>query len=110
MVVVVAVIVVLTIAALAALPALVDTPRVQALIANSLSHALGRPVKFSSVSVAVFPLPAFVLRNLEIADDPSFSPSPFIRLNEAQVRLRLGPLLLRRVELGDFILKQPVIT
>ena len=39
-----ALVVVLALAALAAAPFLVDTPRVQALIASSASQALGRPV------------------------------------------------------------------
>jgi hypothetical protein len=106
----VAVLVILAVAALAAIPWLVDTPRIQTLIATSASQALGRPVRFASVSVSVVPLPAVVLRNLEVAEDPAFGPTPFLRLNEAQVRLRLWPLLLFRVELGDFVLKEPTIS
>lgn len=106
----VGVVVVLAIAALIAVPFLVDTPRVQALIASTASNALGRPVKFSAVSVSVLPLPSIVLRNLEVAEDPSFGPAPFLKLDRAEIRLRLWPLLLFRVELGDFVLKQPAIT
>jgi hypothetical protein len=105
----VAIVIVLAVAALAAVPYLVDTPRIQALIATSASQALGRPVRFTSVAVSVLPLPSVVLKNLEVAEDPAFGPAPFLRLNEAVVRLRLWPLLLLRVELGAFILKQPVI-
>lgn len=107
--IVVAALVVLVIAALIAAPYLVDTPRVQALIATNAAQALGRPVKFASVHVAILPLPSVVLKNLEVADDPAFGQSPFLKIDEAQVRLRLWPLLLFRVELGDFVLKQPVI-
>ena len=46
------------IALIVAVPFVVDTPRVQTLIASSASQALGRPVKFASVSVVVFPRPA----------------------------------------------------
>jgi uncharacterized protein involved in outer membrane biogenesis len=106
----VGVIVVLVIAALIAVPFLVDTPRVQSIIANTASSALGRPVKFAAVSVSVLPLPAVVLRNLEVAEDPSFGTEPFLKLDRAEIRLRLWPLLLFRVELGDFVLKQPAIT
>jgi uncharacterized protein involved in outer membrane biogenesis len=106
----VGVIVVLAIAVLIAVPFLVDTPRVQGLIASTASNALGRPVKFAAVSVSVLPLPAVVLRNLEVAEDPSFGTEPFLKLDRAEIRLRLWPLLLFRVELGDFVLKQPVIT
>lgn len=106
----VVVLVVLVAATLGALPYLVDTARVQSLIATSASQALGRPVKFASLSVSVLPLPSIVLKNLEVAEDPAFGSTSFLRLNEAQIRLRLWPLLLLRVELGEFILKEPVIS
>jgi AsmA-like protein len=107
--VVVAAVVVLAIAFLAAVPYLVDTPRIQAVIASSATQALGRPVKFSAVSLSVLPWPSVVLENLEVAEDPAFGTAPFLRLNRAQVRLRLLPLLLLRVELGDFVLQEPAI-
>jgi len=101
---------VLVVAALAAVPYLVDTPRVQALVASSVSQALGRRVAFAGVSVAVLPLPAVVLRDLQVAEDPAFGPGPFLTIDRAEVRLRLWPLLLLRVELGDFVLKKPAIS
>lgn len=105
----VAAVIVLALAALVAVPLLVDTQRVQTLIASNASNALGRPVKFSAVSVSVLPLPSVVLRNLEMAEDPAFGTAPFLRLDRAEIRLRLWPLLLLRVELGDVVLKQPAI-
>jgi len=105
----VAVVVLAAIAAPVAVPFLVDTPRAQTLIASSASAALGRPVKFSGVSVRVFPLPAITLRGLEVAEDPAFGPTPFLRLDTGHLELRLRPLLAGRVEFGDLVLKQPVI-
>jgi uncharacterized protein involved in outer membrane biogenesis len=106
----VAVVLVLALAVLAAVPFLADTPRIQALIATTATQALGRPVKFASLSVAVLPRPAVVLNDLEVAEDPAFGTTPFLRLQRAQVRLRLWPLFLFRVELGDFVLNEPVIS
>ncbi len=107
---VVAAIVVLAIAALAAVPYLVDTPRIQAYIANNATQTLGRPVKFSSVSLRVLPLPAVELHDLEVAEDPKFGTSPFLRLKTGRIRLKLMPLLTGRVELGDIVLDKPVVT
>ena len=106
----VAVVVLAVIAALAAVPFLVDTPRAQALIASNASQTLGRPVKFTGVSVRVFPLPAIELHGLEVADDPAFGPTPFLRLDTGYLELQLRPLLAGRVEFGDLVLKRPVIT
>lgn len=107
---VVAALVLLVVAALAVVPLLVDTPRVQALIASQASAAVGRPVKFQSMSISVLPLPAVALHGLEIAEDPHFGTEPFVRLDTGKVRLKLGPLFSGRVELGDIILKKPSIT
>ena len=107
---VVAVLVVLVIAAALAVPYLVDTPRIQAYIATSAAQTLGRPVKFSSVTLRVLPLPAVELHSLEVADDPRFGTAPFLKLDTGRVRLRLLPLLSGRVELGDILLRKPVIT
>ena len=107
---VVAALVLVVVAALIAVPFLVDTLRVQALIASNASQALGRPVKFRSMSISVLPLPAFAQHGLEIAEDPQFGTTPFVQLETGKVRLKLGPLLTGRVELGDIELKKPVIT
>src|SRR5256712_9446047 len=106
----VGVVVLLFVVALIAVPRVVDTPRIQSLIATTLSQNLGRPVKSSGVSISILPLPSVVLKDLEVAEDPQFGQGPFLKLNEAVVRLRLWPLLSLRVELGDFILKRPMIS
>jgi hypothetical protein len=107
--IVVAVIVVLTIIAAIALPRLIDTPRVQAMIAASAAQAVGRPVKFESLSVGVFPLPSIELHKLEVAEDPQFGTAPFLTLETGRVYLKLRPLLTGKVEFGDITLREPRI-
>src|SRR3989440_2410601 len=107
---VVAALLVLVVAALILVPFRADPPRVQALIASNASQALGRPVKFRSMSISVLPLPAVALHGLEIAEDPQFGKEPFLKLETGKVRLKLLPLLTGRVELGDVQLTKPVIT
>jgi hypothetical protein len=110
LIVAVAALVVVVVAALVAVPYLVDTPRVQAIIASNASQALGRPVKFRSMSITVLPLPAVTLHGLEIAEDPQFGTEPFLKLDTGTVGLKLLPLLGGRVELGAVTLKKPIIT
>lgn len=104
-----AAIVLLAIAAAAALPYLVDAPRVQSLIAQTASQALGRPVRFRDVTVRAIPRPSVELIGLEVAEDPRFGPGPFLSLDRGELRLRLLPLLGGRVEFGDLVLKKPLI-
>ena len=110
LVVAIAVIVTLTIAAMAVLPRVVDTPRVQSLIASGATQALARPVRFRSASVTTWPYPAVRLRGVEIAEDPAFGVDPFVRLDDADFRLKLWPLLRGRVEFTTLVLKRPAIT
>ena len=107
---VIAAVVLLTIAAVVAIPRLVDIPRVQALVAGSAASTLGRPVRFSSLSISLFPLPAVTLQKLEVAEDPQFGSAPFLTLDAGRMRLRLRPLLRGRVEFGELVLDKPVIT
>jgi AsmA family/AsmA-like C-terminal region len=104
-----AVVVLLLIVAAIALPRLLDMPRVQAMIATGAAQAIGRPVKFESLSVGIFPLPAVELHKLEVAEDPQFGTSPFLTLETGRVYLKLRPLLRGRVEFGDITLDRPRI-
>ena len=106
---IVAAVVLLAIVAAIALPYLVDNTRVQALIASNASQAVGRPVKFTSLSIALFPLPAVELHKLEIAEDPQFGAAPFLTLETGRIRLKLRPLFSGRVEFGDITLERPLI-
>ena len=104
-----AVVAVLLVVAAIALPRLIDTPRVQAMIAGSATQTIGRPVKFESLSVKLFPLPAVELHKLEVAEDPQFGTAPFLTLETGRVYLKLRPLLGGRVEFGDITLERPRI-
>lgn len=99
--------VLLVVLVVAAVPYLVDLPQIQGYLGQSASQALGRPVKFASLSLSLLPLPAVVLKDLQVAEDPRFGDGAFLRVGEGRFRLRLGPLLARRVELGDLTLERP---
>lgn len=107
---VLAAIVLLAVAAVLLLPVLVDTPRVQALVADAASQALGRSVRFGGLSVVILPRPAVELRDLEIAEDPSFARDAFVTLERGRLRLRLRPLLTGRLEFAEVVLTRPRIS
>jgi AsmA protein len=96
-------------AAIVALPWLLDTPAVQAQVAQAVSHALGRPVRFASLSVSALPVPTVRLKDLRVAEDPAFGTDSFVTVGEGRVRVRLWPLLSGRVELADLTLMGPRI-
>ena len=92
-----------------ALPWLLKTPALQAYVAQAAARALGRPVRFASLSVSALPLPTVNLRRLEVAEDPAFGPGPFVTVGEGKLGIRLRPLLSGRLELGDLTLENPRI-
>jgi len=104
-----AVLVALVLGALLAVPLLLDMPAIQTYASQAASHALGRPVKFSALSVSALPLPTVKLRGLEVAEDSSFGPGPFVTVTEGRMRIRIRPLLQGRVELADLTLEEPRI-
>ena len=97
----------LAVAAIVAVPWLLDTPAVRAQVAQAVSHALGRPVRFASLSVSALPVPTVRLRDLRVAEDPAFGADPFVTAGEGRIRVRLSPLLSGRVELADLTLMGP---
>jgi uncharacterized protein involved in outer membrane biogenesis len=92
-----------------AAPYLLDLPKVQALAAANASQALGRPVRFASVSVRLLPVPRVELRGLEVAEDPRFGSEPFITLERGFLSLRLRSLLGGPLEFGELRLQRPLI-
>ncbi len=99
----------LLLAVVLAVPYVLDLPKVQALAAANASQALGRPVRFTSVSVRLLPTPRVELRGLEVAEDPRFGTGPFITLERGFLSLRVRPLLGGRLEFGELYLQRPLI-
>jgi hypothetical protein len=93
----------LAVAAIVALPWLLDTPAVQAQVAQAVSHALGRPVRFASLSVSALPVPTVRLKDLRVAEDPAFGTDPFVTVGEGpRSRAPLAaPLRTRRARRPD---------
>ncbi len=94
-------------AVLAVVPFLLNTAALQAYVVQTVSHSLGRPVRFASMSISGLPLPTIRLRGLQIAEDPAFGPGPFLTVGEGRLGVRLWPLLRGRVEMTDLTLEEP---
>lgn len=97
----------LVLGGLVALPWLLTTPALQAYVGQVAGRALGRPVRFESLSISMLPSPTVNLRRLEVAEDPAFGPGPFLTVGEGRLGIRLRPLLSGRVEMGDLTLQRP---
>jgi AsmA protein len=95
---------------LIALPFLIDVNRFRPQIEAQLSTALGRKVTVGNLSLSLLS-GSVKADNIEIADDPAFSKSPFITANSLKVGVELLPLILsKQLNVTEITLEQPEIT
>jgi AsmA protein len=87
-----AAIVILLVAALALLPVVVNPGKIRPVLERQLTAELGRPIEFTDLSFSVFSR-SLVARDIRIADDPSFSSSPFLTASELRFGVALRPLI-----------------
>src|SRR5690348_15633519 len=79
------------------------------LILSKASDALGRKVDVQDIHASLGWGVIADLRGVTIADDPSFSQTPFVQAADIYARVALLPLLAHRVDIKQVSLKQPVV-
>ena len=79
------------------------------LILSKASDAVGRKVDVQDIHASLGWGVIADLRGVTIADDPSFSQTPFVQAADVYARVALMPLLSHRVDVKQISLKQPVV-
>ncbi len=70
-------------------------------ITTRVKQATGRDLRIEGpIGLSVFPWLGFEIRDLTLGNAPGFGEQPFAVVKTAQVRVRLWPLLSRRLEVG----------
>jgi len=102
-------IVILIIAALVLLPFIVNAGNIRPALERQLTAALGRNVQLGDLSFSLLSR-SLVASDITIADDPSFSSSPFLMAKELRIGVSLAPLIFsHQVRLRSFELESPQI-
>ena len=78
-------------------------------IVARLQEAVGRPVQVKDVVVRFGTGLGIGLTQIQIGDDPAFGREPFLRADELTARLKLWPLLERRLEVRRVSLTAPTL-
>jgi uncharacterized protein involved in outer membrane biogenesis len=89
------------------LPPFINVGRYQARIIASMSEALGRPVSCASLELRLLPMPGFLLSNVTIGDDPSYSPEPILYADSVRAQLSVRSLWRGRMEFSRLDLGYP---
>ncbi len=88
-------------------PAFINVKQYRGAIATALGRAFGREVSVGGVALQVLPQPGFVLSDLIVKDDESFSAEPMLRASQVTATLRLTSLWRGRLEIAKLSLKEP---
>ncbi|MGE5306910.1 MAG: AsmA-like C-terminal region-containing protein [Alphaproteobacteria bacterium] len=72
-------------------------------------QALGRNITAGDFELSIFYGIGLKVKNFALADDPAFSSGDFVRAKSLQINVRLWPLLRKRFEIKNVILRDPVI-
>jgi AsmA protein len=95
---------------LVALPFLINVNRFRPKIESEVTNALGRPVTLGNLSLSILTGTVGV-DNINIADDPAFSKSPFITAKSVKVGVQLMPLIFsKQLNVTGIVLDEPQIT
>ncbi|WP_425409577.1 AsmA family protein [Hyphococcus sp.] len=98
------------IAVLLFLPGLIPVSAFKGRIETAASNAVGRDVTISdNLSFRIFPRTAFHVEELQIANADGFEGPYLIRVDEADIGVKLFPLLSESVEIDRFVLVRPDI-
>ncbi|KAA3595919.1 MAG: DUF3971 domain-containing protein [Calditrichaeota bacterium] len=84
--------------------------KIKALIVPEVETALnGRKVQVGDVSLSVFPTLGIELTNFEISELPEFGKTPFVKLKEIEIAVKLLPLFSSSLEIDKILLVEPEI-
>src|SRR6202789_3906183 len=93
-------VVALVLLVIAVVPPLVSINGYKGRITHLMAQSLGRPVRLASVELRLLPLPAFVLTDLTVEDDPAYGAEPVLHANTVIASIRLWSLWRGHMEIG----------
>src|SRR5215469_15751758 len=106
---IVGIVVALLVVIVLVLPFLINVNSFRPTIESELSTALGRKVTVGNLSLSIWS-GSLGADDIAIADDPTFSSSPFIRAKSLGVGVEVMPLIFSKtLHVTDLTLKQPEV-
>ena len=92
------------------LPHVIDVNHFKPEIQTQITDALGRQVTIGNIELAIFS-GGVKVDDVVIADDPNFSPSPFLQAKEVKVGVGLMALIFsHRLEVSSFTVTDPQVS
>ena len=105
----IAIIIAILIVIVIVLPFVIDVNVFRPRIESELTNALGRKVTVGNLKLSLWS-GSLAADNIAIADDPSFSSSPFVKADALNVGVNMVPLILsKKLEVRDITLTRPQV-
>ena len=105
------VLIILIIAAIIIVPGLIPSDVYKAKISEQVEKSLGRDVTIAGdVDVSVFPRVSANVSDVTLNNPAGFTGDPFVTMDALSAKVKLLPLLSKRVEIDSFELVSPTIT
>ncbi len=99
----------LLLATIVVAPPLISLNRLHGRIAESISQAIGRPVRMSSITMRLLPRPGFQISDFVVDEDPAFGAEPVLRSSQVLASVRILPLWRGRIEIARISFDEPSI-
>ncbi len=101
---------VLIIAAAFIIPQFVDVQKYKPAIEQKVAEATGRPFTLGNdIDLSVFPWVGVKLTDLHLGNPDGYKEKDMVSVKNFEVRLKVMPLLSKRIEIKTFVLEGPVI-
>ncbi len=91
------------------LPLLVNLDRYRSVVAQRISHALGREVTIGSLHLDLWRGLGADINGIQIAQAPGFGSEPFVTADAVRIRVQLLPLLSGHIKVANAVLQRPHI-
>jgi hypothetical protein len=106
-----AVIAILIIGAGIAVYTLFPPSKIKAMVLPQAEKALGRQVNIDKVGLSIYPFFGVRIQGLQVANTSraGFSSDPFVKLSDFNVKIKVLPLLHKKLDIREIVLKQPWI-
>ncbi|WP_300465249.1 AsmA family protein [Desulfobacula sp.] len=104
------VLVVLIVAAVIIIPQVIDVHKYKPMIEQKVEAATGRSFRFGDeMDISVFPWVGVKLTDLHLGNPAGYSAKDMVSVKNFEVRLKVMPLLSKRIEVKTFVLDSPEI-
>ena len=91
------------------IPFFINLNKYKGIVVSQIEKAIHRDVEIDKIQLSLIKGIGVNLNNVTVSNNPEFKKEPFLKLDELEIRVKLLPLLKKRVEVKKIVLNSPRI-